>query len=81
MVLVGGVTYRLVRVRPGVYDVFRLLDDAQVGSFHVGPPMVVDAAEADVPAVREVARMAVLQAKTSWVRLDARELEPGNSSN
>jgi len=76
MVLVGTVTYRLVRLRPGLYEVFRLLDDARIGTFHMGPPMAFHAAPADVEILRDVARMALLQARTSWVRLDTRELEP-----
>jgi len=77
MVLVGGATYRIVRLWPGHYEVYRLLDDARLGTFHLGPPMVVTAAEGDVETLRDVARTALLQARTSWVRLDTRELEPG----
>ena len=80
MVLVRGATYRIVRVRPGFYEVYRLLDDARVGTFHVGPPMAVAPCQGDVETVREVARMAVLQARTSWVRLDARDLVDPRSS-
>ena len=67
MVQVKSVTYRIVRVRAGHYLVIRLLDDTSVGMFRLGGPMGVSL-EGDAPEiVREVARAALQNAKTSWV--------------
>jgi hypothetical protein len=66
MVQVHSVTYRIVRVRPGHYDVVRLLDDARVGMFSLGTrgePII----EGDAPEViRQVARAAVQGGRTTW---------------
>ena len=34
MVQVAGVTYRIVRIERGVYDVVRILDDQRPGAVH-----------------------------------------------
>ena len=66
MVQVLSVTYRIVRVRPGSYDVVRLLDDVRIGTFSLGPHR--DALiEGDAPeVVREVARVALQGGRTTW---------------
>lgn len=68
MVLVAGKTYRITRVSPGRYDVTRILDDVRVGTFQVGPPLVVlEAHGVEESLVREIGRTAVQAAKTSWM--------------
>ena len=66
MIQVKSITYRIVRVKTGRYDVVRLLDDARVGSFSLGARM--DAlCEGDAPElVREIARAALQGGRTSW---------------
>jgi hypothetical protein len=66
MVQVHSVTYRIVRVRPGHYDVVRLLDDARIGSFALGAGRipVIEGDTQDV--LREVARAAVQGGRTTW---------------
>ena len=44
MVQVAGVTYRIVRVERGMYDVVRILDDQRVGQFRTIPRVEVTAA-------------------------------------
>ena len=66
MVQVHSVTYRIVRVRAGQYDVVRLLDDARVGGFTLGMRREV-IVEGDAPEViREVARAALQGGRTTW---------------
>ena len=66
MVQAQGVTYRIVRVQVGIYDVVRLLDDVRVGTFKLGAHH--DALiEGDAPEViREVARAALQGGRTTW---------------
>ena len=70
MVQVAGSTFRIVRVTRGHYEVVRILDDAQVGSFWLEPSLrVSDGASGEL--LREVARCAIQGGKTSWIgRLD-----------
>jgi len=66
MVQVHSVTYRIVRVRAGHYDVVRLLDDVRVGMFSLGPHREA-IVEGDLPEViREVARAALQGGRTTW---------------
>ena len=68
MVQVAGTTYRIVRLGRGHYDVVRVLDDAPVGEFTSVPQVDVRAARIIEPALlREIARVAIQGAKTSWV--------------
>jgi len=67
MVQVFGSTYRVVRVGFGVYDVVRLLDDAQVGRFLTVPQTRVESTVLDPNVMSEVVRAAIQGAKTSWV--------------
>jgi hypothetical protein len=66
MVQVHSVTYRIVRVRTGQYDVVRLLDDVRVGTFSLATRR--DAIiEGDAPdVIREVARAALQGGRTTW---------------
>jgi len=67
MVQVSGATYRVVRMTPGSYEVVRLLDDAKVGAFRLGPPMEIRAQGIEVELMRKIAKAAVQQAKTTWI--------------
>jgi hypothetical protein len=65
MVQVSGITYRIVRVRAGQYEVVRLLDDARVGAFALGVRAHVSC---DAPElIREIARVALQGGRTSWL--------------
>jgi len=71
MVQLGGVTYRIVRVSAGTYHVVRIADDCEVGSFQTAPALEI-AARAIAPALlREIARLAIHMAKTSYVSMRA----------
>ncbi len=66
MVQVHSVTYRIVRVRAGQYDVVRLLDDVRVGTFSLGSHREA-IIEGDAPdVIREVARAALQGGRTTW---------------
>jgi hypothetical protein len=66
MVQVHSVTYRIVRVRAGHYDVVRLLDDVRVGGFSLGTRHET-IIEGDSPEIiREVARAALQGGRTTW---------------
>ncbi len=68
MVQVAGVTYRLMRVARGTYQVVRILDDVVIGSFQSLPRLVVTETNGVDPTVMDcIARAAVQGAKTSWV--------------
>jgi len=72
MVQVHSVTYRIVRVRAGHYEVVRLLDDVKVGAFSFGTKQLGAKQEAiivegDAPeGIREVARAALQGGRTTW---------------
>lgn len=66
MVQVAGSTYRIVRVERGRYNVIRILDDQRVGSFSAGPTAAVAADGIEPGLLREIKRVAVQGAKTSW---------------
>ena len=67
MVQVAGTTYRIVRVQRGQYKVVRILDDAAVGAFSNGPTVEVTASCIEATLMREIVRVAIQGAKTSWV--------------
>lgn len=67
MVQVSGVTYRIVRVERGMYDVVRILDDQNVGRFRTIPRVEVTSATASAETIAEIAKAAVKWGKTSWV--------------
>ena len=66
MVQVNSVTYRIVRLRAGQYDVVRLLDDARVGMFSVGGNCAVALEGVAPELIREVARVALQGGRTTW---------------
>ena len=67
MVQVSGVTYRIVRLKRGEYEVIRILDDARVGTFKNGPRVEMAAQAVAPELMREIVRAAIQGAKTSWV--------------
>ena len=70
MVQVAGTTFRIVRIQRGHYEVVRILDDTRLGSFWSEPSFAVSES-VDRELLREVARCAIKDGKTTWVgRLD-----------
>jgi hypothetical protein len=67
MVQVEGTTYRIVRLKRGHYKVVRVLDDASVGMFSVGSTFEMAPEGIDGELMREIARVAIQGAKTTWV--------------
>jgi hypothetical protein len=67
MVQVAGTTYRIVRIKRGHYSVVRVLDDVAVGSFSAGKSFEMVSAGIDAELLREIARVAIQGAKTTWV--------------
>ncbi|HWZ87896.1 MAG TPA: hypothetical protein VNW92_03575 [Polyangiaceae bacterium] len=67
MVQVEGRTYRIVRVKRGHYSVVRVLDDVRVGMFSAGISFDMAPEGIAVELMREIARVAIQGAKTSWV--------------
>lgn len=67
MVQVDGTTYRIVRLKRGHYKVIRVLDDASVGMFSVGTTFEMTPEGIDGELMREIARVAIQGAKTTWV--------------
>ena len=67
MVQVAGMTYRVARVGTGLYEVVRILDDAPVGMFLLGPPLEVRANALGAAELRQIAQAAIRDAKTTWV--------------
>ena len=66
MIQVAGTTYRIVRLKRGRYDVVRVLDDVLVGGFTSAPHVQLHADGIDDALMREIARVAIQGAKTSW---------------
>ncbi|HET7542664.1 MAG TPA: hypothetical protein VFK05_22490 [Polyangiaceae bacterium] len=66
MVQLGGITYRIVRLARGSYSVVRISDDVDVGRFHLAPALGVEAHAVEPALLREVARLAIHSAKTSY---------------
>jgi hypothetical protein len=67
MVQVDGTTYRIVRIKRGQYKVVRVLDDLSVGTFSVGTTFEIAPDGIDDDLMREIARVAIQGAKTTWV--------------
>jgi hypothetical protein len=67
MVQVGSVTYRVGRIAAGQYEIVRLLDDSRIGTFSpgTGDPPICERPDSEL--VREIARLAMKQARTTWV--------------
>jgi hypothetical protein len=71
MVQLDGVTYRIVRVAAGSYSVIRIRDDQDVGSFRTAPALGLEARLVAAEVLREVARLAIHTAKTSYAGFPA----------
>ena len=67
MVQVQGTTYRIVRIKRGHYSVVRVLDDVAVGTFTAGAAVEITPGNIDADIMREIARIAIQGAKTSWL--------------
>src|ERR1700690_2938121 len=67
MVQVNGVTYRIVRVRVGQYEIVRLLDDLRVGEFALGARTEALCDGGAPELSREIARAALQGGRTSWL--------------
>jgi hypothetical protein len=67
MVQVEGTTYRIVRIKRGHYNVVRVLDDVSVGTFSAGEVVEMSATGVNAELLREIARVAIQGAKTTWV--------------
>lgn len=67
MVQLAGITYRIVRVASGSYSVVRISDDTEVGTFTLAPALGIEATRIEPAVMREVARLAIHTAKTSYV--------------
>ncbi|HEY1533059.1 MAG TPA: hypothetical protein VGF76_03550 [Polyangiaceae bacterium] len=67
MIQVAGTTYRIVRLKRGHYNVVRVLDDVLVGGFTSAPQIEIRPDGVDAELMREIARVAIQGAKTSWV--------------
>ena len=67
MVQVEGTTYRIVRLKRGHYKVVRVLDDVSVGWFSVGSSFEMGPEGIEGELMREIARVAIQGAKTTWV--------------
>ena len=67
MIQVAGTTYRIVRLKRGHYNVVRVLDDVVVGGFTSAPQIEIRPDGIDAVLMREIARVAIQGAKTSWV--------------
>ena len=68
MVQVEGNTYRIVRVTAGKYEAVRLSDDQRVGTFSSQAPAQFAPEACDERLLREIAHVALRQARTSWAR-------------
>lgn len=67
MLLVRGTTYRIERTEPHSYSVFRLLDDAEVGTFRTRPALRICSAQIELPIFRDIVHAALRSARTSSV--------------
>jgi hypothetical protein len=74
MVQLAGVTYRIVRVALGSYTVVRISDDADVGGFMLAPSLGFESRGLALDVLREVARLAIHTAKTSYVNFPRPDL-------
>jgi len=66
MVQFLGHTYRIMKVGPRSYEVFRILDDVLVGKFDVDPRLRVHPDGVPRELLLQIATMALKQATVSW---------------
>lgn len=74
MVQLAGVTYRIVRIAVGAYSVIRISDDVEVGGFRLAPQLGIEACRIEPALMREIARLAIHSAKTSYVNFSRPDL-------
>jgi hypothetical protein len=74
MVHLAGVTYRIVRVALGSYTIVRISDDRDVGGFSLAPALGFESRGLEPEVLREVARLAIHTAKTSYVNFPRPDL-------
>src|SRR6185503_1743991 len=67
MIRFGNVTYRIARLRYGHYEVVRILDDAQLGTFQSYPFLAVTSARIHPAFILKIAQAAAQGAKPSWI--------------
>jgi len=67
MVQLAGVTYRIVRIERGAYNVVRIRDDQNVGRFQMSPTFELTPTAIELDLLREIARLAIHTAKTSYI--------------
>jgi len=80
MVQLAGITYRIVRLTRGSYSVVRICDDVDVGCFHLAPALAVEPRGIEPALLREVARLAIHTAKTSYAGFARPDLGTLNSN-
>jgi hypothetical protein len=85
MVQLGDATYRIAEVGRGRYHAIRILDDVRIGTFETLPMLRVKAEATEEKVLFAVARLALMQGKTSWPRTSATAsgsfVEPGVTSS
>jgi hypothetical protein len=74
MVQLAGVTYRIVRVALGSYTIVRISDDRDVGGFKLAPALGFESRGLELDVLREVARLAIHTAKTSYMNFPRPDL-------
>jgi hypothetical protein len=67
MVQVSGMTYRIERLKATLYQAVRIADDAPVGTFQSSPKLEVISSRVEQDLMYQIARAALLTAKTSWI--------------
>jgi hypothetical protein len=76
MIQVEGTTYRISRVRSGLYEVARILDNEVVGWFSSNLDTILANRAGELATLRTIARQAVQDAKTSWAPRDEAVAKP-----
>ena len=66
IVRMGGVSYRVTRLAFGRYEVVRILDDRQMGTFRSFPEFEVTSSVTHPTFVRQIARAALRGKRASW---------------
>lgn len=67
LIRVGNVTYRIGRLRYGHYEVVRILDEVQLGTFECYPTLTVTSSIIHPAFILSIARAAARAARPSWI--------------
>ncbi len=67
LVRIGNVTYRIGRLRYGHYEVVRILDEVQLGTFECYPTLTVTSSIIHPAFILGIARAAARSARPSWI--------------